>query len=218
MRPHQPPSALVVDVAALRRRQVVHHDVHAELAVAWLAAALRGTDAEVHAPGAVDLALTLQADGSVIVTGSLRASFEVPCARCLAPAHVDANGPIAALYVREGASHLLPGERDGDGDEDEADGDEDLWTFDGSTLDLAELLVEQVKLAYPMRALCARGEACKGLCSQCGAVLDEQPKDATNCTNCGNPSPQVPQVDEITATPERNEALAEALKKLAPPE
>lgn len=218
MRPHHsPPSALVVDVAALRRRQVVHHDVHAELATAWLAAALRGTDAEVHAPGAVDLALTLQADGSVIVTGSLRASFEVPCARCLEPAHVDADGSIAALYVREGASHLLPGERDSD-EEDVDDGDEDLWTFDGSTLDLSELLSEQVKLAYPMRALCKRGEACKGLCSQCGAVLDEQPEDATSCTNCGTASPQVPQVDEITATPERNEALAEALKKLAPPE
>jgi uncharacterized metal-binding protein YceD (DUF177 family) len=213
MRPHSPPSALVVDVAALRRKQIVHHDVHAELATGWLAAALRGTDAQVHAPGSTDLGLTLQADGSVIVTGSLHAAFEVPCARCLGPAHVDADGPIAALFVREGASRLLPDEQGGEQDED---GDEDLWSFDGSTLDLSELLTEQVKLAYPMRALCVRGEACRGLCSQCGAVLDEQPPDATACTACGAPSPRVPQVDDVPASPERNEALAEALRKLAP--
>ncbi len=215
MRPHAPPSALVVDIAALRRRQIVHHAVHAELATAWLAAALRDTDAEVSQPGSADLALTLQADGSVIVTGSLQGGFDVPCARCLAPAHVVADAQIMALFVREGAARLLPGEDD---ELDEEDGDEDLWSFDGSTLDLSELLTEQVKLAYPMRALCVRGEACRGLCSQCGAVLDEQPADATACTACGRPSPQVPQVDEIATTPERNDALAEALRKLGPPE
>jgi uncharacterized metal-binding protein YceD (DUF177 family) len=216
MRPHAPPSALVVDVAALRRRHVTHDLVSAELTVAWLAAALRDTDAEVKAPGSVELALNLQADGSVLASGSLHARFEVPCARCLAPAQVDASTSVAALFVREGSARLLPDVPD-DGEIDEQDGDEDLWDFDGSHLDLSEMLVEQVKLGYPMRALCERGEACRGLCSRCGAVLDEQPVDAPVCTVCGTASPQVPQVDEIPVEPsERNEALAEALRKLGP--
>jgi len=232
VRPAAVPDALVVDISAMRRRDETHTSLEHELSPAWMRDALRDTDAEADAPAHVRLDLVVQGDGSVIVTGELRGGFHVPCARCLDPAAVNADGKVTAMFVRDGAAHRLPDEdrrddRDGDdpeGDDDD-DGGEDLWPFDGVRLDLAPLLAETLKLAYPMRALCARGAECRGLCSQCGAPLNEQPADAPRCTACGVPSPRVPEVDFIpSAEPPRTDALAEALrqaealKKLREPE
>lgn len=224
MRPAAVPDALVVDVSAMRRRDETHVHLEHELAPPWMRDALRDTDAEVDAAAHARLDLVVQGDGSVIVTGELRGGFRVPCARCLDPADVDAGAKIAAMFVRDGAAHRLPDEDVDDEDADD-DGGEDLWPFDGIRLDLGPLLAETLKLAYPMRALCARGQACRGLCSQCGAPLNEQPEDAPRCTECGLASPRVPEVDFIpSAEPPRTDALAEALrqaealKKLREPE
>jgi uncharacterized metal-binding protein YceD (DUF177 family) len=219
VRPAAEPDALVVDVSAMRRRNETHVSLERELAVDWLREALRDTDAEVDAPAHVDVHLVVQGDGSVIVTGKLRGEIRVPCARCLDLADVSADSAITALYVREGAARSLPDVR---GDEDpgeDDDGDEDLWPFDGIKLDLAPMLVETVKLAYPMRVLCTRGADCRGLCSQCGAPLNDQPADSTHCTACGVASPRVPEVDLAPAAEApRTDALAEALRKVRIPE
>lgn len=218
VRPPATPSALVVDIAALRRKHVTHHHVDAELDQDHLRSALADTDAEIGSPGRVGLELLLQADGSVFARGSLELAFAVPCARCLEPAAVDGNARIEALFVRKGAAHVLPGEPD----EDEDDGGDtsDLWEFDGQILDLRPLVAEQIKLAYPMRALCPRGEACRGLCSHCGAPLNEQPLEADRCTACGAADPRVPLVDTIPTAPaaEGSGQLAEALRKLGTPD
>jgi DUF177 domain-containing protein len=42
--------------------------------------------------------------------------------------------------------------------------------FDGSRIDLDELLAEQVYLALPLKPLCRDG--CRGLCPRCGANLN----------------------------------------------
>lgn len=210
MRP-VPSSVFVVDVAALRRKGEARHHVEAELGVDLLRTPLADTDAEVASPGRVTLDLHLQGDGSLVVTGDLTFAFTVPCARCLEPAAVDGSSPLAALVVRDGASKLA--EISGD-DDDESLGD-DIWTYDGSALELLPMITEQVKLAYPMRALCARGEACRGLCSSCGAPLDEQAADAAACERCGTKDPRVPEVDDIPAPGAGAEnPLAAALRKL----
>ncbi len=197
----------------MRRRHETHAAIQTALQPAWLREALAQTDATVTASIDVRLAITLQADGSAIVTGELRGGFEVPCARCLDPAAVDASGPITALFVREGAARRLPDAPD-DADADDQDGDEDLWPFDGMTLDLSALLTETIRLAYPMRALCSRGEQCRGLCSRCGAPLNDQPPQPV-CVQCGAVDPRVPLVDEVPAAPATQPgALAEALKKV----
>lgn len=212
MRPAAVPDALVVDISAMRRRNETHARLERELAIPWLRTALGDTDAEVDAPASAALDVVVQGDGSVIVTGTLRGGFAVPCARCLDLAQVSADSRVAALFVREGAAHRLPDEAD---DPDDDDGDEDLWTFDGVSLDLGPLLAETVKLAYPMRVLCARGPDCRGLCSQCGAPLNEQPADAARCTACGVADPRVPEVDVIpSAEPPRTDALAKALRQI----
>lgn len=218
MRPAAEPDALVVDISAMRRRNESHVSLQRELDTQWLRDALRDTDAEVEAPADVDVQIVVQGDGSVIVTGKLRGGFRVPCARCLDLADVSADSAITALYVRDGAARALPDEEDL-GDDGDDGGDEDLWSFDGMRLDLGPMIAETVKLAYPMRVLCTRGADCRGLCSQCGAPLNEQPADAPRCTACGREDPRVPEVDlaPVDEVP-RTAALAEALRKVRIPE
>jgi uncharacterized protein len=212
VRTPSPTTPFLVDVAALRRKGETRHRVDAELDVGRLRAALSDTDAEVEAPGRVGLDLLLQADGSIVVTGDLAFAFTVPCARCLEPAAVDGSTPIAALVVREGAAAIDVG--DGEDDDDEGVGD-DVWTYDGHVLDLVPTITEQVKLAYPMRQLCARGSACRGLCSSCGAPLNEQPEGVAACERCGAADPRVPEVDDVPSAAKAAEnPLQAALRKL----
>jgi len=210
----------VVDVGALRRKGETRHHIDAELTQEQLRAALADTDAEIDQPARIRLDLLLQADGSIVVTGDMKLAFTVPCARCLDPARVDGDTTITALVVRDGAAKAkIPGNVDVlDEDlDDEDDLGADVWTYDGSTLELLPMLGEIVKLAYPMRQLCARGADCRGLCSRCGAPLNEQPPGVP-CQACGMVDPRVPEVDEIPAPTPAENPLQAALRKLQTPE
>jgi uncharacterized protein len=214
------PADLRVDVAALRRRGVDRHRVEVDLPAAWLDEILADTDAEVSDPGHVELELQLPVDGPVIVTGDLRAHFEVPCGRCLDPAQVSADTRASATYVPAGSVDAAALHREID-DEDDlglSEDDLDTWTYDASTVDLSTMITEYVKVAYPMRALCSRGEACRGLCSNCGAKLNEQP-NAPRCAACGHvltPVTGAPEAADADAEPQDG-PLAAALRKLRLP-
>jgi uncharacterized protein len=208
--------SLRLDLAALRRRGIARQLVDVELPVEWIAAALAETDATVEAPGHVKLDVLLQPRGVVYAEGSLDVAFEVPCGRCLEPAIVQDHSPLTATFMPVGDA--TPREQV-DEEEDLGEDDADHWTYAGTGLDLTELVVEHVKLAYPMRALCAHGEACRGLCSNCGADLNAQ--TGLVCASCGNAVPQIPVADvpdsaDDAAAPEDepSTALADALRKL----
>jgi uncharacterized metal-binding protein YceD (DUF177 family) len=205
-------SAFVVDLAPLRRQGIDRHRVELELSPPWLVRVLEGTDAEVAAAGSAALDLVLQADGSVVATGKLRATFDVPCGRCLDPASVDASCDLAALFVRGSDPRAARADDDAFEVDDESDDGLDVLRFDGTLLDLEPWLAEYVKLGYPMRALCARGEACRGLCTGCGAALDEQPP-GERCTACGLELPR-----EGSEGAPVESALARALSRLKVPE
>ena len=222
------PVSLRVDVSAMRRRGESHGRVEADLPALWLALALADTDAEVRDAGKVTFDLSLPSDGPVIATGTLEVAFVVPCGRCLEDAVVDGSSPIEALFVLGGAAAARELEDDEDGlalDEDALD----TWSYDGSTVDLAQVVVEYVKVAYPMRALCERGEACQGLCSGCGNNFnDTPPRRAGNrafCVACdqeflgvvGEP-PAQGKGGEAEADPPKSSALADALRKLQLPD
>lgn len=208
---------LTVDVAALRRKGTVHHQLAVELPVDWLRTVLGDTDADPGDPGHVQMEIFLPTDGAVIARGRLNLAFEVPCGRCLDPAAVDGSTDLQASYVR-GTELPLPSGRAGETEGEEGLGltDEDLdtWTYDGTTLQLDALVIEHVKLAYPMRALCSRGEACQGLCSNCGADLNATPAVGRRCPSCGA---EVAPVAGDPAPPEEG-PLAEALRKLQLPD
>jgi uncharacterized protein len=105
----------------------------------------------------------------VRLRGKLSASAEVDCDRCLKTVIIpietefDVTYFPAADYSASDAAELL---------------EEDLNVsfFEGETIDIDELVREQVLLALPARALC--GDDCKGLCPVCGA---DRNTDSCDC-------------------------------------
>lgn len=200
------PEALTVDLATLRRRNLDHVAIECDLPVDWLKGVLSSTDAEVARPAHVALGLHLQPRGVVVATGTLEVGFDVPCGRCLAPAAVAETGKIVATYVPAASAKARPGPaRPAAAADDEDDGlglsedDLDTWTYEGVVLSLEAMVAEQVKLAYPMRVLCVRGDACRGLCSGCGADLNVQAPEGTTCEACGRRVPRTPVADPPSA-------------------
>jgi len=189
---------LDLDLVALAKTGPGPYRVQAELPVAWIASVLAHTDAEVARAGLVALEITTIGSGaSVLVRGTLDVAFAVPCARCLEPATV---GTLAALgpdglcvhYVR-GVGDAMEDEEGREWSDADAEGP-DQRPFVGSRLDLRPLVEEQILVAYPIRALCSRGESCRGLCMHCGANLNEQAAIPGPCAVCGADDAQVPVV------------------------
>lgn len=207
----QLPPELDLDLVALARSGLGPYEVQAELPAPWMATVLAHTDAEVTSGGATSLEVTAIGEGtSYLVRGRIQGGYSVPCARCLAPAPVSAGGEICVHFVRDRVS-------DADDEESETESPDER-SFSGTHIDLRPLLVEQVLLSYPIRALCAYGEACRGLCMRCGAELNGQPLGP--CAACGATDAQVPIVtlaeeddDEAPAKP--TTSWQAALRQLA---
>ncbi len=176
------PAWLRVDLDDLARRGVRECRVAGTLPLAFLAAALEGTDAEVRAAATVDLSVTVQPDGVVLARGRLAGGFVVPCGRCLEDAAVDAGTEICATFLPRGRRIAAPESDEG---ADLAQSDLDLYRYTPPVVDLADVVREHWAVAYPMRALCVRDQACRGLCGTCGYELNRLGEDARVCPGCG---------------------------------
>jgi uncharacterized protein len=102
-------------------------------------------------------------EGSALrVTGTLETRLRLTCSRCLEVFDLPVKARFDVTY-----SPIVPG-----GDEVEL-GARDLTVchLDGETVDLAEMVHEQVLLAVPMAPVCRPD--CKGLCPHCGANLNQ---------------------------------------------
>lgn len=184
---------LNLDLVALSRSGPGPYRLQVTLPVSWIASKLAHTDAEIQRPARVDLEVTVIGEGaSVLVRGALDLEFSVPCARCLDPATVPGGTDLCVHFVR-GASHSARADDDEDGDELDSTAPDER-SFAGTHLDLRPMIEEQILVAYPIRALCPRGEDCRGLCMHCGANLNEQPP-AQRCAVCGQPGARVPVVN-----------------------
>jgi uncharacterized protein len=107
----------------------------------------------------------------VRLRGKISASAEVDCDRCLKTVNVPIETEFDVKY--------LPVEDYTSSEAAELQ-EEDLSVsfFEGETIDIDELVREQVLLAMPARALC--GEECRGLCPVCGVDRN------TNSCDCEN--------------------------------
>ncbi len=86
---------------------------------------------------------------SVVLQGELAAALVSPCARCLEEARLDMKVPFDEIFVRQP-------------DPDHPD----AYLFEGSEVDLTDLVVANIAMNLPMQFLCK--EDCKGLCPICG--------------------------------------------------
>ena len=97
------------------------------------------------------------------VTGRVETRLELECGRCLEPFEIPVDSAFELRYIPQ-AQNAGVGEREV--------GEDDLTTayYKNETIDLGDLIREQLQLALPMKPLCSAG--CKGLCPQCGANLN----------------------------------------------
>ncbi|MDQ3820205.1 MAG: DUF177 domain-containing protein [Acidobacteriota bacterium] len=107
-------------------------------------------------------------DREVRLRGRITARAEVDCDRCLKAVEVPVETEFDVTYVpsedyRASEAAELQEE------------DLSLSVFDGVTIDVDELVREQILLALPSRALC--GEGCRGICPVCGADQNLNPCD-----------------------------------------
>ncbi len=97
--------------------------------------------------------------GAVVLTARVKGSAETVCARC--------TKPITAEFDYEFEEHISNG-----GEETEED---DIIVISGSTVDVADIALNNFLVIAPMKYLCKPD--CKGLCPHCG-------KDR-NAVDCG---------------------------------
>lgn len=127
-------------------------------------ASYEGAD-ELVVKGPVGYDLQVSRLGSTVtIVGRMEAVVEAPCSRCAKRFDIPVERDFEAVFVTSDT-----GEADRAVELDESDLDLDY--YEGDVIDGLRLLAEQIFLHLPMKILCA--EDCKGLCSQCGANLNE---------------------------------------------
>jgi len=95
---------------------------------------------------------------SIYIHGSLGTTVTTGCSRCLE----DALIPIDDHFQYTLAPHRNESREDQELSRD----DMNMEHYDGETIDLDPIIMEQIFLHIPMRAVCS--EKCAGLCPQCG--------------------------------------------------
>jgi len=129
----------------------------------------------VHVVGVADLLQEHRGPRDVVADIRVRAhydgKFEVPCARCVEPVNYELNSDFDLLFRPVGA--------DGEAAEHSITTSEtEIGYYQGGSLELEDVLREQVLLSLPAKTLCRQD--CKGLCPRCGINLNTE-----TCT-CGD--------------------------------
>ena len=108
-----------------------------------------------------DVEISNTGDG-LYMSGKARAAAVTACARCLEDVHVDFDSDIEEYF--------LFGERVGDAEDD----DDDCPVLgEDRMIDMEPIAIAALVLDMPLLPLCS--DDCLGLCSHCGANLNEGP-------------------------------------------
>jgi uncharacterized protein len=117
--------------------------------------------------------MVADAGGEIQVAGRYSAAFAAECDRCLGPVQYSLENNFDLFY--RPPSELVADEVKIDQDEAE------IGFYEGSGLELAEVIKEQILLALPMQKVCR--DDCKGICPDCGANRNE-----VDCRHSGKPA------------------------------
>lgn len=114
---------------------------------------------------AVRLRASFAGTGEVVARGSVDGVLRQECRRCLARVDTPLSSDLTMVFVADGS------------EEDEESG---AYAFEasGSELELGEAVREELILAVNPYVVC--DPECQGLCSRCGANLNEGPCDCTD--------------------------------------
>ena len=138
-------NAFRIPVANLLRRPGASRTIE----VAGSLPDVRGPGSEIAPERPITLDLTLErVSEGLVVRGTVAATWEAACSRCLVPVGGEISVPVGELYERqplEGETYLL--------------GEDDV-------IDLEPLVRDALLLELPAVPLC-RAE-CRGLCPSCG--------------------------------------------------
>lgn len=140
---------------------------------------VKGDQAEHRARGPMHVdAVLRRLDRRVLLEAHARAALSAPCGRCLRAVEVEVPLDFELSFVPSEPRH---GHDDGEETDDrpgkgkagsfEAE-DVNEETYSGKVIDLDPVVREQLLLALPSYPVCQEG--CKGLCSVCGANLNER--------------------------------------------
>ena len=141
----------------------------------------------VHVSGSIDSIV----DG-LILTARVTAPVSTECTRCLTPIEHDWQATITAFFPYESerdAKHAKTNGKNGRKKEEEVDiiageeESEDTYPLlsNGAFADIEDLLRDTLVEALPLQPLCRPD--CRGLCSQCGADLNEEPDHRHDVTD-----------------------------------
>ena len=121
-------------------------------------------DDRITLVGPAEVSGTVRRSGAeVVVSGRLESLVSAECDRCLKPIEV----PVATRFKLE----YITGQDYESSHAAELTADDlAVSVFDGESIDVDELVKEQILLFVPDRMLCR--EDCKGICSTCGADLN----------------------------------------------
>lgn len=104
-----------------------------------------------------------EASGAYFFQGTISGEFEHACDRCLDP--VERAFVVDALWTfKQGVAAAT---REDEMGSDEEDDEAVVFSFDGTEIDLAPRMWEELVLAVPAKFLCR--DDCAGLCPYCGA-------------------------------------------------
>ena len=108
----------------------------------------------------------------VQIDGDIETSVRLPCSRCLQPFKTLLKSSFALTYMQQAADVM----EDTEPQEVELSAEDmGIVYFQGEKINLKDAIQEQVLMEFPLRPLCKLD--CKGLCSKCGADMNEDPCD-----------------------------------------
>jgi uncharacterized protein len=102
-----------------------------------------------------------------LVEGTLSGHLRVRCDRCLEAFDSQLKSNLSVYLVKKPAA--APAEED----VELLDQEMEVDFIKGETIDLAEIIREQIYLSVPMKCVCK--SSCRGLCPQCGTNLNVAP-------------------------------------------
>jgi len=112
------------------------------------------------------------AGAEVFVNGHIETRAQVECDRCLQRVDVEVKADFALPYIT-GADYESSGTAELTEDE------MSVSVFDGESIDIDEIVKEQILLAVPARMLCRPD--CRGICPECG--IDKNTGDCACVTD-----------------------------------